>query len=194
MDMEQIQTNNRDDAEGKEAPEGCTIPKAILTRMMRQAMPGNSKIGADAKEAMDQCVAEFAAVVMRAATQECRRDRRLTITGDDLIVGLRNIGFDDYAGPLTRYLRRYRESEGTMPRGRHTMMPPPPPAAATATVEAAEAQPLAQGLSLQLSPPLLGDVTELGLHTDVYAVWRGAARPPAGASQMPPADADGKFE
>ncbi|CAN6221635.1 unnamed protein product [Urochloa humidicola] len=190
MDMEQIQANNRDDVEGKEAPEGCTIPKAILTRMMRQAMPGNSKIGADAKEAMDQCVAEFAAVIMRAATQECRRDHRLTITGDDLIVGLRNLGFDDYAGPLAENLRRYREFEGTLPRGRHTMMPPPPvPAAAAATVEA---QPPTSGLTLQLSPPPLGDVTELGLHTDVYAVWRGAA-PPADASQMPPgADGDGE--
>ncbi|CAN6197972.1 unnamed protein product [Urochloa humidicola] len=192
MDMEQIQANNRDDVEGKGAPEGCTIPKAILTRMMRQAMPGNSKIGADAKEAMDLCVAEFAAVLMRAATQECRRDRRLTITGDDLVVGLGNLGFDDYAGPLAEFLRRYRESEGTLPRGRHTLMPPPPAPAtpAAATVEAV-AQPPRPALTLQLGPPPLGDVTELGLHTDVYAVWRRAA-PPANASQMPPADGDGE--
>ncbi|CAN6201786.1 unnamed protein product [Urochloa humidicola] len=176
--MEKIQANSCDDAEGKEAPEGCPIPKAILTRMMRQA--GNSKIAADAKEAMHQCVVEFAAVVKRAATQECRRDRRLTITGDDLIAGLRNLGFDDYAGPLAEYLRRYRESEGTMPRGRHTMMPPPPgpaPAAAAATTVEVEARPPPPGLTLQLGPPSLGDVTELGLHTDVYAVWRGAALP-----------------
>ncbi|RLM55567.1 nuclear transcription factor Y subunit B-1-like [Panicum miliaceum] len=69
---------------------------------------------------MDLCVAEFAKVLARAAMQECRRDRRLTITGDDLIIGMRSLGFYNYAGPLNRHLSCYRESEGTMPQGRHS--------------------------------------------------------------------------
>ncbi|OEL30378.1 hypothetical protein BAE44_0008602 [Dichanthelium oligosanthes] len=108
---------------------------------------------------MDQCVAEFSTVVMRAPKVECRRDRRQTITGDDLIVGMRSLGFDDYVGPLTEYLRRYRESEGQR-RSRRSAMPPPAPALVAPTTEA-EALPLPPGLTLQLVPPSLRDVTEM---------------------------------
>lgn len=65
-------------------------------------MPANSKIAGDAKEAMDLCVAEFTMDLMRAAWQQCRQDQRLTITGDDLILAMRSLGFDNYVGPLTR--------------------------------------------------------------------------------------------
>ncbi|KAF8723762.1 hypothetical protein HU200_021735 [Digitaria exilis] len=155
---------------------------------MREAMPGNSKIAADAAEAMDKCVAEFTAVVTRAAREECRRDHRVIVTGDDLIVALGNLGFHDYVGPLNGYLLGYRESVGTMPRGWHTLRPPPETGtpAPPVTVEA-ETQPPPSPiiLTLQLGPPSVGDPTEIGLHTDVYSVWHREA--PPSTSQMPPA-------
>ena len=85
-------------------------------------MPPNSKIAGDAKEAVDNCLAEFSAVLIRAAVEDCRQDRRTTVTGDDLILALSNLGFDDSVRLLALYLRRYREIEGSRPRARHTLM------------------------------------------------------------------------
>jgi histone H3/H4 len=65
-------------------------------------MPENSGIAGDAKEAMDLCAAEFTADLMRAAWQQCRQDQRSTITGDDIILAMRSLGFKNYVGPLGR--------------------------------------------------------------------------------------------
>ncbi|XP_062230053.1 uncharacterized protein LOC133927616 [Phragmites australis] len=163
---------------------GKTIPTAILTRIMRLALPPNAKVTGDAKDAMDRSVKEFAAAVTWTAVQECRRDRRVTVTGDDLIVAMGSLGLGDYVGPLRAYLRRYRETVGVMPRGRQTVLLPAPAAMMTVEVEMQPPPPeTSLALSLGLQPPQ--DVTELGLDADVYAVWPGAAG--AGTSRMPPA-------
>ena len=154
---------------------------------MRHGSPPNSTITGDAKEAVDNCLVEFCAVLIAAAVEECRPDKRTTVTGDDLILALANLGFEDYVRPLALYLRRYREIEGNRPRARHSSMaaqdlmdpavevvapPPPPPPDPT----------------LQLEPASVPDVTELGLHGDVYAVWRAAAA--AAAGTLAPAGTD----
>jgi len=73
---------------------------------MRHGSPPNSTITGDAKEAVDNCLVEFCAVLIAAAVEECRPDKRTTVTGDDLILALANLGFEDYVRPLARY-RRY---------------------------------------------------------------------------------------
>ncbi|RCV21265.1 hypothetical protein SETIT_4G125300v2 [Setaria italica] len=186
--MDNQPKNHQDGA--TEAPEEHKIPRATVARIMRKATPPNSKIGADAKEAVDQCLVKFAAFVTQVAAEECRRDKRTTVTGDDLILAFKNLGFDNYVGPLTLYLRRYREIEGNMPRARHSTMRSQgaPPAPVALTVEAAAAP--SSGLTLQLGPPSVPDVTELGLHADVYAVWRGAGPAPAAGTSQAPSCAD----
>ena len=151
---------------------------------MRHGSPPNSTITGDAKEAVDNCLVEFCAVLIAAAVEECRQDKRTTVTGDDLILALANLGFEDYVRPLALYLRRYREIEGNRPRARHSSM-----AAAqgpTAPVEVEALPPPSPEPTLQLEPPpSVRDVTELGLHGDVYAVWRAAAAAAAGTMQAP---------
>ncbi|OEL30375.1 hypothetical protein BAE44_0008607 [Dichanthelium oligosanthes] len=67
---------------------------------MRLATPPNSKITGDAKEAVDECLAKFITIVNRAAAAEYKRDKRTNVTGDDLLLAMGNLGFDDYVGPL----------------------------------------------------------------------------------------------
>ncbi|PUZ60979.1 hypothetical protein GQ55_4G230600 [Panicum hallii var. hallii] len=160
--MDKNQTNNHQDGAGgtDQAPEELRIPRATVARIMRHGSPPNSKITGDAKEAVDNCLVEFCAVFIAAAVEECRRDKRTTVTGDDLTFAMRNLGFDDYldgsAGP---------DGPGS---GAEVQQQQPPP-----------------GLNLQLGPQPVRDVTELGPHADVYAVWRAAAAAAAGTLQAP---------
>ncbi|KAL6596574.1 hypothetical protein ACP70R_047217 [Stipagrostis hirtigluma subsp. patula] len=187
--MEGASTNKNINA--VEAADGAvTIPTAILKRIMRRALPPGTKIAGDAREAVDRCVAEFAAALRSEAAQESRRQRRVTVTGDDLVAAMDSLGFEDYVGPLAEFLRRYREAEGTAPRGRRAAQPAPA-AAAVMDAPPPPPPPPSQGPALghrPAQPPC--DVTELGLHADVYAVWRGAADAGASSSQMPPARGD----
>ncbi|CAN6197971.1 unnamed protein product [Urochloa humidicola] len=163
--MEKKLPKNKQDG-GTEATKEAKIPMLTVARIMRHASPRDSKITTEA-EAVTQCVAEFNAVVTHAAVEECRQDRRTTVTGDDLILAMKNLGFDDYVEPLTLYLDRYPEIEGNNPRARHSTIASLE--AATPVVAPTEAQPPSPDLTLQLGPPSVHDVMELGINDDVHA-------------------------
>ncbi|CAK9159729.1 unnamed protein product [Ilex paraguariensis] len=88
------------------------LPIANVGRIMKQTLPPNAKISKEAKETMQECVSEFISFVTGEASEKCRKERRKTVNGDDICWALGTLGFDDYAGPLRRYLHRYRELEG----------------------------------------------------------------------------------
>ncbi|KAL4273725.1 hypothetical protein GQ457_13G026870 [Hibiscus cannabinus] len=61
---------------------------------------------------MQECVSEFIGFVTSEASQKCRKERRKTVTGDDICWALATLGFDNYEAPLKRYLHKFRELEG----------------------------------------------------------------------------------
>ncbi|XP_052208141.1 nuclear transcription factor Y subunit B-5-like [Diospyros lotus] len=88
------------------------LPIANVARIMKQNLPSNAKIAKEAKETMQECVSEFISFVTSEASEKCKKERRKTVNGDDVCRALCALGFDEYAGPLKRYLDRYRELEG----------------------------------------------------------------------------------
>ncbi|KAJ6911841.1 nuclear transcription factor Y subunit B-1-like [Populus alba x Populus x berolinensis] len=88
------------------------LPIANVGRIMKQILPPNAKISKEAKETMQECASEFISFVTGEASERCRKERRKTVNGDDVCWAMGALGFDDYAGPLRRYLQRYREIEG----------------------------------------------------------------------------------
>ncbi|KAM5569013.1 nuclear transcription factor Y subunit B-4 [Rosa sericea] len=88
------------------------LPIANVGRIMRQILPPNAKISKEAKETMQECVSEFISFVTGEASHKCQKEKRKTVNGDDICWALATLGFDDYAGPLRRYLHRYRDQEG----------------------------------------------------------------------------------
>ncbi|KAL2238960.1 nuclear transcription factor Y subunit B-5-like [Sesamum indicum] len=88
------------------------LPIANVGRIMKQILPPNAKVSKEAKETMQECVSEFISFVTGEASEKCHKEKRKTVNGDDICWALGNLGFDDYAESLKRYLIRYREAEG----------------------------------------------------------------------------------
>ncbi|KAL2507688.1 Nuclear transcription factor Y subunit B-5 [Forsythia ovata] len=88
------------------------LPIANVGRIMKQILPPNAKISKEAKETMQECVSEFISFVTGEASDKCHKEKRKTVNGDDICWALGNLGFDDYAESLKRYLHKYREAEG----------------------------------------------------------------------------------
>ncbi|KAI3819265.1 hypothetical protein L1987_13091 [Smallanthus sonchifolius] len=88
------------------------LPIANVGRIMKQILPQNAKISKEAKETMQECVSEFISFVTGEASDHCRKEKRKTVNGDDVCWAMMNLGFDDYAEPLKRYLEKMRELEG----------------------------------------------------------------------------------
>ncbi|XP_044500476.1 nuclear transcription factor Y subunit B-1-like [Mangifera indica] len=88
------------------------LPIANVGRIMKQILPPNAKISKEAKETMQECVSEFISFITSEASEKCKKERRKTVNGDDICWAIGTLGFDNYAGPLKRYLHKFREIEG----------------------------------------------------------------------------------
>ncbi|XP_059625346.1 nuclear transcription factor Y subunit B-4-like [Cornus florida] len=88
------------------------LPIANVARIMKQILPPNAKVSKEAKETMQECASEFISFVTCEASDKCHKEKRKTVTGEDICWALGTLGLDDYAGAVKMYLHRYRELEG----------------------------------------------------------------------------------
>jgi len=84
------------------------VQRGTIMRIMSQVQPDDSSVTSDTKETMD-CIMQFSVTLTLAAMQEGRRDRHLTITDANLIVGSSSLGLVDYVQLMTEYLRLYHD-------------------------------------------------------------------------------------
>lgn len=85
------------------------LPIANVSRIMKTAVPTSAKIAKDAKETVQECVSEFISFVTSEAWDRCLQEKRKTISGEDIIWAMENLGFDNYVQLLKLYLLRYKE-------------------------------------------------------------------------------------
>ncbi|XP_015899981.3 nuclear transcription factor Y subunit B-5 [Ziziphus jujuba] len=111
MEMEDNIGGEASNSEGGIKEQDRLLPIANVGRIMKKILPPNAKISKEAKETMQECVSEFISFVTSEASVKCRKERRKTVNGDDVCWALGALGFDEFAGPLRRYLDRYREIE-----------------------------------------------------------------------------------
>ncbi|VDO18509.1 unnamed protein product [Heligmosomoides polygyrus] len=84
------------------------LPIANVARVMKTMIPSSGKIAKDAKECVQECVSEFISFITSEANDKCMSEKRKTISADDLLEAINNMGFDNYVAPLQLFLERYR--------------------------------------------------------------------------------------
>ncbi|RCN48848.1 hypothetical protein ANCCAN_05132 [Ancylostoma caninum] len=84
------------------------LPIANVARVMKRMIPSSGKIAKDAKECVQECVSEFISFITSEANDKCLSEKRKTISADDLLEAITNMGFDNYVAPLQLFLDRYR--------------------------------------------------------------------------------------
>ncbi|KAL3508363.1 hypothetical protein ACH5RR_027764 [Cinchona calisaya] len=93
-------------------PDPCfMVPIANIVRIMRRILPVHAKISDDAKEVIQECVSHYVNFITSEANERCHREHRKTVAAEDVIFAHANLGFDNYVGPLTLFLDRYRHNE-----------------------------------------------------------------------------------
>lgn len=86
------------------------MPITNMTRIMRRALPPHAKISEEAKDAIQECVFEFISFITSEANDRCQHEHRKIVTAEDVLWAMERLGFDDYLGPLTIFLQRYRQN------------------------------------------------------------------------------------
>lgn len=82
---------------------------ANVSRIMKAAVPSNSKIAKEAKECVQECVSEFIAFVTSEAADRAAMEKRKTIGGEDILNAMQNLGFENYAEALKIWLVKMRQ-------------------------------------------------------------------------------------
>ncbi|XP_062014131.1 nuclear transcription factor Y subunit B-9-like [Rosa rugosa] len=89
------------------------MPIANVIRIMRRILPPHAKISDDAKETVQECVSEYISFITGEANERCQREQRKTVAAEDVLWAMGKLGFDNYIEPLSLFLSKYREAEGT---------------------------------------------------------------------------------
>ncbi|XP_069142826.1 nuclear transcription factor Y subunit B-6-like isoform X2 [Solanum lycopersicum] len=80
------------------------LPMASVTRIMRGILPTNAKINDESKESMQKLVSYYINRITKKAME--RMERRKTVTTEDILWAMINMGLTIHAGLLAQYLSR----------------------------------------------------------------------------------------
>ena len=83
---------------------------ANIGRIIKDNLPKEVKLSKEAKETFQECLSEFINFITSEAGEKCSNEKRKTISGEDVLQALTNLGFDHYNSILKIYLAKYRES------------------------------------------------------------------------------------
>ncbi|KAL8938842.1 MAG: hypothetical protein Q9216_003681 [Gyalolechia sp. 2 TL-2023] len=99
------------------------LPMTYIIKKMRQGLPDNTFITKEAKECMRECVSKFISFITSEAAKDCQVKKENTMVGEDVLLAMRSLGFENYAEALNVFLTRYRQ---TIPRENCHPCPSPP--------------------------------------------------------------------
>ena len=72
----------------EEYMEAHDLPIANVSRIVKRSIDKDPKIAEEAKETVQECVAEFISFIACEACEKCKAEKRKTINGDDIIYAL----------------------------------------------------------------------------------------------------------
>ncbi|MCE3216817.1 hypothetical protein HAX54_008272 [Datura stramonium] len=76
---------------------------------MRQVLPAHAKVSDDAKEAVQKLVSYYINRITKIANERSQMEQRQTVTAENILWAMNQVGLTSYVEPLTRYLQKYRE-------------------------------------------------------------------------------------
>ncbi|CAA9988487.1 CCAAT-box DNA binding protein subunit B, putative [Plasmodium knowlesi strain H] len=88
------------------------LPIANISRIMKRILPASAKVAKESKDIIRECVTEFIQFLTSEASDRCVRERRKTISGEDILFSMEKLGFNDYVEPLYKYLTKWKQLKG----------------------------------------------------------------------------------
>ena len=85
------------------------LPIANINRIMKNALPSDTKISKEARECVQECVSEFIAFITCECCDITQAEKRKTINGEDVIKGMENLNFVQYLDLVEFYNKRYKD-------------------------------------------------------------------------------------
>jgi DNA polymerase epsilon subunit 3 len=83
-----------------ERPEDLNLPSAVVSRIIKEALPQNVKVSKEAQAAVAKAASVFVLYATSCANNVAIKSHRKTIHGTDVIKAMEDMEFDKFIKPL----------------------------------------------------------------------------------------------
>ncbi|CAG2255653.1 DNA polymerase epsilon subunit 3-like [Mytilus galloprovincialis] len=94
-----------------ERPEDLNLPNAVVTRIIKDAIPEGVNISKEARLAISKAASVFVLYATSCANNLALKGKRKTISATDVINSMEDMEFDQFVEPLKQVLEEYRKEQ-----------------------------------------------------------------------------------
>ncbi|XP_026542333.1 DNA polymerase epsilon subunit 3 [Notechis scutatus] len=94
-----------------ERPEDLNLPNAVITRIIKEALPDGVNVSKEARSAISRAASVFVLYATSCANNFARKGKRKTLNAGDVISAMEEMEFQRFVGPLKESLEAYRNEQ-----------------------------------------------------------------------------------
>ncbi|XP_063000541.1 DNA polymerase epsilon subunit 3 [Elgaria multicarinata webbii] len=91
-----------------ERPEDLNLPNAVITRIIKEALPDGVNISKEARSAISRAASVFVLYATSCANNFAMKGKRKTLNAGDVLSAMEEMEFQRFVGPLKESLEAYR--------------------------------------------------------------------------------------
>ncbi|KFP69363.1 PREDICTED: DNA polymerase epsilon subunit 3 [Acanthisitta chloris] len=94
-----------------ERPEDLNLPNAVITRIIKEALPDGVNISKEARSAISRAASVFVLYATSCANNFAMKGKRKTLNASDVLSAMEEMEFQRFVGPLKESLEVYRREQ-----------------------------------------------------------------------------------
>ncbi|KAL8174282.1 UNVERIFIED_CONTAM: DNA polymerase epsilon subunit 3 [Gekko kuhli] len=94
-----------------ERPEDLNLPNAVVTRIIKEALPDGVNISKEARSAISRAASVFVLYATSCANNFAMKGKRKTLNASDVLSAMEEMEFQRFIAPLKESLEAYRHDQ-----------------------------------------------------------------------------------
>lgn len=94
-----------------ERPEDLNLPNAVITRIIKEALPDGVNVSKEARRAISQAASVFVLYTTSCANNFAMKAKRKTLNAGDVLAAMEEMEFERFLEPLKEALEVYKKGQ-----------------------------------------------------------------------------------
>uniref|UniRef100_A0A1A7YWP8 DNA polymerase epsilon subunit 3 n=1 Tax=Iconisemion striatum TaxID=60296 RepID=A0A1A7YWP8_9TELE len=94
-----------------ERPEDLNLPNAVITRIIKEALPDGVNVSKEARRAISQAASVFVLYATSCANNFAMKAKRKTLNAGDVLAAMEEMEFERFLEPLREALEVYKKDQ-----------------------------------------------------------------------------------
>ncbi|XP_042612236.1 DNA polymerase epsilon subunit 3-like [Cyprinus carpio] len=94
-----------------ERPEDLNLPNAVITRIIKEALPDGVNVSKEARKAISQAASIFVLYATSCANNFAMKAKRKTLNAGDVMSAMEEMEFERFLQPLRQALEAYKKGQ-----------------------------------------------------------------------------------